>query len=363
MLRSLPLLAATLAAAGCVDTGDRLESYRAAVRELAVPAPDGPAEAGPRLPDLRFRRVEVERVEIGVFDFLSLQGCPVAHLIGERNSALGRLMEAEARLGYELELVGALEACLDGLSDDRRARLAAALARKRAEHGLHLWNALWAGDALPGYLRGSPGLLAPRSGDGVGAARALAAAVARARAEPAAAAAVLEALARLREAPPLGPRLRELDAVRQTLGAVSGWLAPHREGRCDRPARRLTDVFLRHYIRGIQPRIAGLDRAAGLELEALARLYEAVRPGVPVSPEMARYAADVLGAGAAPGLWRRYRQALEQHVAAWAPLLERCGVLDAPVARVRTPWRGSRAVARALPPARTRPLVGRREAV
>ncbi len=82
---------------------------------------------------------------MGMLDFLSLYGCELQYVIGEKNSVMGKVMQPMNRLRYELRFIEAAEACLpevtrDGVKDS----LEEAIVHKKKHLPLVLWNATWA---------------------------------------------------------------------------------------------------------------------------------------------------------------------------------------------------------------------------
>jgi hypothetical protein len=312
-------LAATLVACGDSGLEAQLMDYAEEVRS-AIGAPEAePPPLAPPFPRRRDRTLEVEDRRIGMLDFLSLQGCKLGELAGYRTR----------RLVYELEVLEAGEACLDGLGAERRERLRALLTAKRADLPLHVWNALWSGPELEGFLSRSEGAQLGTPDDDAPASlaeirRRLGRDVLRAED----AVAIEAELARLRDELPLGVSLRRLDAARRHLDAVAGWLEQQPPGPCAGRAVTLTRIFQEVYL-PLQPDLARLDRRVAETLPILAEIEREVAARVSPSAPMTAYGEAWLGTEHAESLWPRYRAALLFHAAAWDPILRACGVLTA----------------------------------
>lgn len=322
----LLLFAALQLACGEVGLEERMAIYASRVGRV-VDAEVTPAEIETtRLPRRRDRWLVVEDHRVGVLDFLSLQGCRLGELAGYRNSPLGRVMPPTRRLIYELEVLEAGELCLKQTQGERGARLRTLLETKRAELPLHLWNAVWAGPELEGFLSmtGEPSL--GRSDQDAGASlreieQRLEGDVVRVED----AIAIEAALGRLRDEPTLGVGLRRVAATRHYLQAVADWLERETAGSCRGRAAALSQVFEESYL-SLQPELVRLDRNVGEILPALEAIHRHVAKGVTESNAMAAYGRDLLGMEG-QGLWKSYRAAVLRHAAAWGPLLHACKVL------------------------------------
>lgn len=97
-----------------------------------------------QMPRRRDRVLSMPELELGMLDFLSLYGCELQYVVGERNSIMGRVMQPANRLRYELRFIQAARTCMPTLADDDlRTVLAEAVASKRASLPLAVWNATW----------------------------------------------------------------------------------------------------------------------------------------------------------------------------------------------------------------------------
>jgi hypothetical protein len=338
------MLCAWLCACGENSLEDRGGRYMEAVAG-ALGQASPPANVRTRamaLPRRRARLVEIEERRIGVFDFLSIQGCELGVLAGHNMSALGRQMPLSSRLTHELTVLEVGDGCVGGLDDaERRLELQAILEVKRGERGAHAWNAIWAGPEMEAYLSRSE-TAALASAEGAGAARALAGLTRRLDElgpRESDGLAVAEGLARLRESPPLGRALRDLEVATAQLDAVSALLEPLDVQSCTPREARLMRAFRETYLQFVQVPLARAHRRADAELPQLFELARASQAaleatGRPAPREMSAWFSATLDRDARDGLWARYMRAVHRHVAAWAPVLSVCGALPGVEERV-----------------------------
>ncbi|MDJ0787467.1 MAG: DUF3080 family protein [Myxococcota bacterium] len=324
-------------ATGCrAGLDETLGDYeRSVARALGTPEVEAyePTPLAPPRP--RERRLPVESERIGVFDFLSLQGCRLGELAGLRNSPMGRVMEDTRRLAYEIEVRTAADACLIGLEEPRRGRLAALVETKREALPRHLWNATLGGEELESFLSPSPPS-ALRTGSGLAALREIQR-ILEAGVDQADDARRLEqALAELTRAEPIGPQLRALDRARHSLEGVARIVLTAPAEACEVPQVRLSRAFQESYLAAVQPAIAAVDQQALPVLMALEEIVGQLIRDVTVPPETRRYLERVLAVSGSDSLWARYRASLRLHAAALEPVLRSCGVLP-PIAASTSP--------------------------
>ena len=111
------------------------------------------------IPRPRDRRTDIERQEINMLDFLSLYGCELQIVVGERNSILGRVMTPLNQLRYQLRFIDKATQCLPRVEKTQlRKRLEEAIIQKKAALPSYLWNALWSGEPMASLLTQSKGL-------------------------------------------------------------------------------------------------------------------------------------------------------------------------------------------------------------
>ncbi len=315
------------------------EYVKRLARVLDVEAVRSPVPAAPELPRLRERVRPVPELTVGVVDFLGLYGCGLQHVVGERNSSLGRVMHPSSRLAYELRFLQAAEACVPlvtraGLAE----RLEGMIEVKRASLPDVAWNAVWGSREIEDLLTRSKGPLR----------------VAPDRVAIAAAAEDLQTLraivSRAAEGD-LGVDVEALDVVyqrwlRQPLPGQllrSAVLLTVRlndaaelvEGRLgDRPlcyrsqrnrrADTLQSMFMAVFIGEVQPYLADVHRA---RREVLPPLQELAALGGPHGGALfAAYAEEALDESGASSRWSALDAATKRHTLAWQRLLEQCGM-------------------------------------
>lgn len=112
-------------------------------------------------PRRRERRLEMPELAFDMLDFLSLYGCDLQVVVGERNSGLGRVMQPGNVLRYELRFINAAQACLPKLDDDDALYRAVVQARQAKIDSLPIaiWNATWATEEIEPLFTRTEGAL------------------------------------------------------------------------------------------------------------------------------------------------------------------------------------------------------------
>lgn len=96
------------------------------------------------MPRRRDRQLDMPELDMGMLDFLSLYGCELQYIIGEKNSVMGKVMQPLNRLRYELRFIEAGEDCLPEIAREGvRESLEEAIASKKDTLPIVLWNATW----------------------------------------------------------------------------------------------------------------------------------------------------------------------------------------------------------------------------
>lgn len=128
-------------------------------RVLDQPHELSPIPATDPLPRRRERVLEMPAVELGILDFLSLFGCELQVVAGERASVLGRVMQPANRLRYEVRFINAAEECLPEIRDEElRSDVAKAVSSKRESLPVAIWNATWGVEEIEGLFTRTEGL-------------------------------------------------------------------------------------------------------------------------------------------------------------------------------------------------------------
>ncbi|MFW5824708.1 MAG: DUF3080 domain-containing protein [Marinobacter sp.] len=163
--RGLPAaLALTGALAGCNPFSapeSMMDEYvERTARVLDQPFELTPVPATDPLPRRRERVLQMPAVELGILDFLSLFGCELQVVAGERASILGRVMQPANRLRYELRFIETAGDCLPDIDDEElREDVAEAILSKRESLPVAVWNATWGVEEVEGLFTRSEGLL------------------------------------------------------------------------------------------------------------------------------------------------------------------------------------------------------------
>jgi len=108
----------------------------------------------PSLPSMKYRRFDIPPYTVNMLQFLSLYGCELQVVIGEKNSVLGKVMQAVERLNYELRFLAAAEICVRTLDDEPKLKQAIndAITFKQQQLSNVIWNAIWATDEIGNFL-------------------------------------------------------------------------------------------------------------------------------------------------------------------------------------------------------------------
>lgn len=98
----------------------------------------------PQIPRRRERFLDLPDLELGMLDFLSLYGCELQYVVGERNSIMGKVMQPLNRLRYEASFIRAAEDCIpEAEREGVKETLEEAIESKSKTLPIALWNATW----------------------------------------------------------------------------------------------------------------------------------------------------------------------------------------------------------------------------
>ena len=279
------------------------------------------------LPALRDRQQSLRQFDIGLVDFLSLQGCELGQLIGQRNSILGKVMPASQLLLYEFNLIRAIETC--PIASPSLAQALAEIAKiKRTELFKVFANNLWAGAETQVFFSFSNGYL-PMS---AGASR---------YQELALSLLYLTQLGgRLSELPQIP--VKEFEAHFQTLyeSEYAGKLLltlvdlAHYLNRiadavesltpssrfCGAPMGYLKQQFKVHYIERLQPYMGRINHSAYRILNSFALLQQQTSP---MNPVMMNF-LDQWSMTNETSYWSIYQAASRRHALAWSGIFKAC---------------------------------------
>jgi hypothetical protein len=278
------------------------------------------------LPRRRERRLAVHDLRMGPFDFLATIGCSLSEVVAQRNSSMGKVLVPTRRFGHELAVVDAMKECLPKLSHERAERFKSKLSTKYAELGRHRWNAVWLDNDLERYLSFGPASLIGGADSRDGTAQLMRAS----RALSADDVSELEsAFEQLRDDASMGSTVALAGRAATEFERVAGVVGQHSVTGCRAEERRLAQIFQNQYL-PLQVELGDLNRKVKGFVDAFDALYASSVNGVEVPEKMEVFQLAVLGSEGTPGVWGRFQQSMRAHAAAWAPLLEECGVIPRP---------------------------------
>ncbi|MEQ9547277.1 MAG: DUF3080 family protein [Marinobacter sp.] len=292
-----------------------------------------------RMPRRRDRRLDMPELELGMLDFLSLYGCQLQYVVGERNSVMGKVMDPLNRLRYELRFIQAARDCLPDIDREKlKESVDQAIDSKLESLPVAVWNATWATEEVETLFTLSKGYF------------------------PVAA-----------ESNPVSDLSTDVNRLNSTvrslldgqldqsldyLGEVhQRWQAEYRAGQLLNSARllvaRLDDatvlirsrlgdrplcingkpnnqsnivqtMFFSVYIERIQPYLSDVRSARDDLIRPLATLSEMQAEVRPESFQA--WSRQYLGTTGSNGLWQDLDRAMAEHTKSWQQLLEQCGM-------------------------------------
>ncbi|KPQ28406.1 MAG: Protein of unknown function (DUF3080) [Marinobacter excellens HL-55] len=291
------------------------------------------------IPRRRERVLDMPDLELGMLDFMSLYGCELQYVVGERNSVMGRVMQPLNRLRYEIRFIQTAEQCLNQVDDEELEQtLLSAIESKQATLPIAMWNATWGVEEVERLLTLSKGFYPVAS-----------------------------------DASPVSELTQDLERLNQTVEALSAeqfevplddlgqihqrWQAEFRAGQIINSARLLIatldagtetikarleerplclnsrpnnqseivrNFFFNIYIGEIQPYMSDVSRARDSLIVALAELADRQRDVMPESFE--RWYQRHLSDQADVSLWRQLDRSMMEHTRHWQDLLAQCGM-------------------------------------
>lgn len=288
-----------------------------------------------RLPPRRQRIVPIAELRIGLLDLvIDARSCPhLQQLISQRNSSLGKQLMPSQRLGYEGDLLRAIDACLPYLEDDSslKTTLQQLASEKRQQLSSVFWNALNGSPEFEHYLRFANQALPVDTQEDSAALDALQRLASIGAALPAQlppSAEQLEPLFFALYASKQGGQLiTSLASLRHNLDAGSELLEQRQQNRPLCPlgqatprGRILQNIFVKFYAGGLQPYLAQVDQRGQQWQAALLQLQRIEGIPDPTRDYLLRLA------GEQDSLWTDFQAATARHVKAWQSLLNSCGL-------------------------------------
>ncbi len=342
-MRAVAILVVVFLTTGCdpfTQPESMLDEYnRRLARVLDLEPQLTPVPAAPGLPRLRERVREIEPITLGLMDFLRLYGCELQFVVGERNSGLGRVAHPLTRLDYERRFITAAEDCLASIERESLAeQLIVATAQKRQSLPDAAWNAVWGSREIESHFTRSRGPLPVHAdhnhlGTSVHNAALLERRIRNLlNGELEQDLAALDAVYQRWLYDPLaGQALRSAILVTTRLDDASGLIEQRlgerplcRDGRTNRQAEILRNMFGAVYAAEVQPYLANVQRVRRELLPPLLALAS-FRESSP-SESFERYVLTVLDDSAEGNHWQAFDQAIARHTRAWQDLLDQCGM-------------------------------------
>lgn len=296
-------------------------------------------ESPSQIPRRRNRLLPMPDLDMGMLDFLSLYGCELQVVVGEKNSVMGKVMQPLNRLRYELRFIQAAQDCLPETDDeDLVEALEKAIESKQDSLPIAIWNATWGVEEVetlftlakgyyPVTAEGNPvsdlALDAHQLNDAV---TALLAGELEVSLEFAGAVqqrwqAEYRAGQLINSASLLTTRLDDATALLQS--RVQGQPLCLK-GKPNNQSEIVQSMFFSVYIEKIQPYMSAVGRARVALMEPLAKLAQRQKAVMP--PAFMAWHEQHLSQVADVSLWRDLDQAMARHTRSWQSLLEQCGM-------------------------------------
>ena len=338
---ALPLAALLLAACDPFSSPEGLfdEYVERSARVLDGEAVLSPVPTVAQLPRRRERVVDIPPLDVSMLDFLGLYGCELQHVIGERNSIMGRVMHPATVFDYEVRFLRAAVACVEQVDSEALAgRIGDVIEAKRVQIPDAAWNAVWGASEIEEFLTRSRGALAVQPDRDMASTlaadlRALVDVVGRVQGgDLDVDVKALDGVYQRWQSRPLAGQALRGAALAATRLDDASRLIETRLGDspiCARPdlrpraAEKMRGMFMNVYVGRVQPYLADLQR---VRHELMPPLRELAAIGGGRSEAVVAYARMTLGEEDEASLWRRFDLAVARHTRAWQDLLEQCGM-------------------------------------
>ncbi|WP_416332545.1 DUF3080 domain-containing protein [Marinobacter sp. NP-4(2019)] len=343
ILRHLMAISLTLVIAGCnpfSEAPSMMDEYVERVARVL----DGEVSLS-ELPEIhlmprrRDRRLDMPDLELGILDFLSLYGCQLQFVVGERNSVMGRVMDPLNRLRYELRFIEAARDCLPEIDrENLRESVEQAIDSKLESLPIAIWNATWATEEIETLFTLSKGYF-PVAAEGnpvsdlsadINRLNSTVQALLEGRLDQSLEyvgevhqrwQAEFRAGQLLNSAGLLIARLDDATAIiRSRLGERPLCL----DGKPNSQSKIVQSMFFSVYIETVQPYMSDVRRAREELIRPLATLSEIQSE---VRTESFRgWSSQYLASAGGNSLWQDLDRAMAEHTTSWQQLLEQCGL-------------------------------------
>ncbi len=290
------------------------------------------------MPRRRNRVLQMPDLELGMLDFLSLYGCELQYVVGEKNSVMGKVMQPLNRLRYEVRFIRTAGECLETVDEEKlKALLREAIASKRESLPIAIWNATWGVEEVETLFTLAKGEYPVEAKDPLSD-------LARdVRQLNKAVGALLEQSLevdlgfwgkvhqRWQAEYLAGQLINSARLVTTRLGDAAGLIRQRLEGRplClnGKPNSQsdiVQGMFFSIYIGKIQPYLADMRRARTDLIEPLSEL--AVMQADAMPEQFEGWYQSVLALEGNKSVWASLDKAVETHTKGWQALLEQCGL-------------------------------------
>lgn len=296
-----------------------------------------------RIPRPRYRKLSIPEHDINMLDFLSLYGCELQFVVGEKNSILGRVMQPLNSLRYELRFIEAARECLVEIeSETLRQKLSEAIETKQQYLPRIIWNATWGTDEIAQLMSLSSGLYDPEQSQheissyqqDIAYLNSLVQKLLDGQYEQ-----DLAHVGDIQQRWQYGSRagqlhnsarllISRLDDATQVLKQRIYHKPLCAQGKPNNQAKIVESMFFTVYIGKVQPYISSVDRAAEQLFEPLAELAQIQHD---VMPDTFRpYYQQTLSSENKNSIWSLYQLRIIDHTEAWQDLLDQCGLRPRP---------------------------------
>tara|TARA_R110000822_G_scaffold49877_5_gene130841 strand:- start:134 stop:1189 length:1056 start_codon:yes stop_codon:yes gene_type:complete len=296
-----------------------------------------------RIPRPRDRRLSIPEHDINMLDFLSLYGCELQFVVGEKNSILGRVMQPLNSLRYELQFIDAAQQCLVEIdSESLRRKLTQVIELKKQYLPRVIWNATWGTEEMAQLMSLSSGLYDPEKSQYEISSYNQDIVYVNKRVQQLLQGQYeqdLEYMGEIQQRWQYGSRAGQLhNSARLLISRLDDGtnILKQRidenplclQGRPNNQAKILESMFFKVYIEKVQPYMSAVNSGADQLFQPLARLAKIQTEVMPQT--FNDYYQETLNLNNQENIWALYQQRIKEHTEAWQDLLEQCGLRPTP---------------------------------